>query len=515
MNEVAPNPYDAVAYPGHAFSQTYPGKLATIAHFHGMSPAPLAAMRVLELGCGSGGNLNPMAFQFPGARFLGIDLSLRAIELARRNAEALGLANIAFEHRDIMDVSPALGEFDYIIVHGVYSWVPEQVRDRILSIFGELLAPQGVAYLSYNALPGGHLRDIARGVMLFHTRDISDPRERVRVARASLKAFAEATDPDTFYGAALRLRLKQIDELPDAVLYHDDLNPGARAFTISEVLSEAARHGLKFLAEASFPNQFGTGRGPAQQLLAAIPATDPLEREQSLDLLIARSFRETLLCRDDVDLRREATAASLAPYHLSADVRELEAKEEERRPGVDRFEFAAGARLSIDLESCKTALRALSRAWPGSVPHTNLVALSLRGLGPGEDAGREAARLDDALAAIFRAGLLDIHLEPPPVAKGIAERPVASAVARFQAETSCHVTDLLHRSVELDSLVVRKFVCLMDGARDIEALLADLNAFLAEAHASGRAPPDLPKAATREEVLMHLEDVARLALLSG
>lgn len=515
MNDVAPNPYDAVAYPGHAFSQTHPGKLATIAHIHGMSPAPLASMRMLELGCGSGGNLNPMAFQFPGARFLGIDLSRRAIELARGNAAALGLANIDFEHRDIMDVSRALGEFDYIIVHGVYSWVPEQVRDRILAIFGELLAPQGVAYVSYNALPGGHLRNIARDVMLFHTREISDPQERVHVARASLKTFAEASDPDTFYGAALRLRLKQIDELPDAVLYHDDLNPGARAFTIGEVLGEAARHGLQFLAEASFPNQLGTARGPAQQLLAAIPAADALEREQSLDLLIARSFRETLLCRDDVALRREITAASLGPYHLSADVRPAEVEEKESRPGVDRFEFAAGARLSIDLGSCKAALRALSRAWPGCIAYADLIGLALREIGPVEDAGREAARLGDALLAIFKAGLLDIHLEPPPVAREIGKRPVASAVARLQAETSCHVTDLRHRSVELDSLTVRKFVCLMDGTRDAEALLADLNAFLAAAHASGRAPPDLPKNATREEILMHLDDVARLALLSG
>lgn len=515
MNDVAPNPYDAVAYPGHAFSQTHPGRLATIAHVHGMSPAPLATMRVLELGCGSGGNLNPMAFQFPGAQFLGIDLSQRAIELARGNAAALGLSNIVFEHCDIMDVSRAPGQFDYIIVHGVYSWVPERVRDRILAIFGVSLAPQGVAYVSYNALPGGHLRDIARDVMLFHTRDIADPQERVRVARASLKTFAEVTDPDTFYGAALRLRLKQIDELPDAVLYHDDLNPGARAFTIGEVLGDAARHGLTFLAEASFPNQFGTARGPAQQLLAAIPTADTLEREQSLDLLIARSFRETLLCRDDVVLRREVTAASLAPYHLSADVRQAEVAQEEVRPGVDRFEFAAGARLSIDLESCKAALRALSRAWPGSIAHAELVALALGETGPARDIEREAARLGDALLAIFKAGLLDIHLEPPPVARGISERPVASAVARLQAETSYHVTDLRHRSVELDSLTVRKFVCLMDGTRDAEALLADVNAFLAQVHASGRAPPDLPKSATREEILMHLDDVARLALLSG
>ena len=128
------------------------------------------------------------------------------------------------------------------IVHGVYSWVPDMVRERIIALFGQLLAPQGVAYVSYNALPGCRLRDLARDVMLFAVKDIEDPRERVRVARAALKEIAEASDPDSFHGAALRQRLKQIDELPDNVLYHDDLNPGARAFALHEVLSLSLIH---------------------------------------------------------------------------------------------------------------------------------------------------------------------------------------------------------------------------------------------------------------------------------
>ena len=101
------------------------------------------------------------------------------------------------------------------------------------------LTPQGIAYVSYNALPGCRLRDLARDVMLFETRDIDDPVEKVRAARAAIKRFAEATDAETFYGAALRERMKQIETIPDNVLYHDDLNPGARAFALHEVLAAA------------------------------------------------------------------------------------------------------------------------------------------------------------------------------------------------------------------------------------------------------------------------------------
>ncbi|MCO5093532.1 methyltransferase domain-containing protein [Bosea sp. (in: a-proteobacteria)] len=508
------NPYDAVAYPGHSFAQTHPSRLATIAHFHGMDPARPAAMRVLELGCGRGGNLIPMAAQHPESRFLGIDLSGDSIRQASANAAELGLANLAFAQRDILTVTAETGSFDYIIVHGVYSWVPDAVRERIIALFGELLAPQGVAYVSYNALPGCRLRDIARDVMLFAVKDIAEPRERVRVARATLKEIAEASDPDTFHGAALRQRLKQIDELPDNVLYHDDLNPGARAFALHEVLAVAERNGLQFLAEASFPNLYGAAKGPAQQMLDRMPLAEMARREQTLDLLIGRAFRETLLCRADIPLRHGVRPGALRPYQLAAHVRPAPARDDDK-PGVARFSFDEGVQLAVDLPLCKAALAILGASWPSNIAWEELVERACRDaegeLGPDRD--HEIARLDEALTAIFKAGLIDIRLEAPPLTTAISERPAASEIARWQASTSAEVTDLRHRTVQLDGVVVRKFVSLLDGSRDQRMLLDAMNAFIEETKGSGIAVPGLPERATAEEVAMHLKDVARLGLL--
>lgn len=507
------NPYDALTYPGHAFPQTHPRQLATIAHFHGMNPAPLAAMRVLELGCGTGGNLVPMALQNPSARFVGIDLSGSAIAAARESAAAFGVSNIVFQQGDIGAIPHDFGTFDYIIAHGVYSWVPPAIRDAIMALYGALLAPQGVGYISYNALPGCRLRDLARDLMLFKTRHISDPRECVRVARDVLKAYAEATEPDSFHGAALRRRLEQIGELGDDVFFHDDLNPGARAFLFHEVAQAAGAAGLRFLSEASFPNQFGGARAPVQALLAALPGDDVIEREQSLDLLIGRSFRETLFCRADVALRRGISAQALRPYHLAADVSLVPAGEE-AAAGVARFQFTEGVRLSVDLPQCKAALHRLARAWPDAISYTELVAASLAdsaGEITGDPAG-EQARLDEALVALFKAGLVEIHREAPVLETQISDRPLASAMARAQAETGAYVVDLRHRSVALDGPVVRKFVCLLDGTRNAQELLEEINAFLAQAHAGGGFGT-YPKSATAEEVAQHLRDVARLGLL--
>ncbi|MDP3258163.1 MAG: methyltransferase regulatory domain-containing protein [Bosea sp. (in: a-proteobacteria)] len=514
MSDMATNPYDAVAYPGHAFAQTHPARLAAIAHFHGMEPAPSQAMRVLELGCGRGGNLIPMAAQYPGSAFVGIDLSGSAIAEAKRATAEIGLENVVFHHRDILAVGPELGIFDYILIHGVYSWVPDAVREAIMALIGGLLAPQGVAYVSYNALPGCRLRDLARDVMLYATRDIAEPTERVRVARASLEAFAAASDGETFHGAALRQRLRQLADTPDNVLYHDDLNPIARAFALHEVLDTAQRHGLQFLAEASFPNMFAAAKGPAQAMIAAIPAEQGVLREQTLDLLIGRAFRETLLCREGIPLRRFIGPGALAPYHVAAHATLVE-QGEDARPGIDRFEFEGGVRLSVDLHLCKAALRRLSQAWPGSIAFDTLVSQAVADVGAalGPDLAGQVARLEEALIAIFKAGLLDFRLEPPTLTTAVTERPRASAVARWQAQSSREVTDLRHRMVALDGIVVRQFVSLLDGSRTPEMLLAELNAFLDEVHGSGADVGDLPRRATAEEVVTHLKDVARLGLL--
>src|SRR5262245_25562560 len=140
--------YDRLLYPGSPHYQTHPGRLATLALLHGMDPAPPAHCRVLEVGCGDGGNLIPLAYQYPDSCFLGIDLSTRAIENGLATVAALGLRNIELRALDLTEVTPDLGQFDYAIAHGIYSWTPPPVRSYMLSIFRGNLAPQGVAFVS-------------------------------------------------------------------------------------------------------------------------------------------------------------------------------------------------------------------------------------------------------------------------------------------------------------------------------------------------------------------------------
>src|SRR5947209_3687226 len=185
------NAYDEIPYPGFALPQTHPDRLATLATLFGMRPAPIDRCRVLELGCGDGANLIPMALTLPGSTFVGIDLAARPIAKGEAMVAALGLHNIALHQQDILGISERIGTFDYIIAHGLYSWVPPPVRGKILAICAAHLRPDGIAYVSYNTYPGGRLREIAREMIAFHTRGVTDPRDRIARARAILGVVAE------------------------------------------------------------------------------------------------------------------------------------------------------------------------------------------------------------------------------------------------------------------------------------------------------------------------------------
>lgn len=176
-----------------------------------------------------------------------------------------------------------------------------------------------------------------------------------------------------------------------------------------------------------------------------------------------------------------------------------------------------GVKLAVDLPQAKTALRRMGAASPGAIAHDVLVAQAL-GDAAGEvgpDPAREQARLDEALTVMFRAGLVEIHREPPLLTIVVGERPLASPVARWQARNGEVVTDLRHRAVRLNGGMMRRFLCLLDGSRDEAALLADMNALVAAARAADADAGELPERVTAAEISAHLREMAGLALLCG
>ena len=314
--------YDEVPYESVAFPQTHPDRLATVATLLGMRPAAAEQCRVLELGCGMGDNLIPMAVSLPESTFLGIDLSERQIAAGRDVVGSLELPNVELRQGDLRDLPRDLGAFDYIICHGVYSWVAADVRDRILEICAGHLADNGVAYVSYNTYPGWHMRAMIRDMMHYHAAQFRDPKVRVQQARNLLSFLAKSVvGSSNPYSLLLQAELNKVRESRDSYLFHEHLEDVNDPVYFHEFVEHAARHKLKYLGEADLrlmmPGNFPPDVANVLQMLAA----DLVHLEQYMDFLRNRTFRQTLLCRESVAVNYQLRADRLRPYYVASQAR--------------------------------------------------------------------------------------------------------------------------------------------------------------------------------------------------
>ena len=293
---------DRILYPGGAWEHSHPDRIAANARMYGLDTTPVERCRVLELGCGAGGNLIPMAYGLPEARFVGIELASRPVEHGRRLATSLELSNIDLLQRDIQDLPADLGEFDYIIAHGVYSWVAGPERDALMSAFARHLAPAGIAYLNFNAYPGGHLRALARDMMRFRLAVHDEPSAHVEDALRYLRLVARAQPEEATYRRVLEEELGRLERTPVSVLLHDDLLPAQQAFHFRHVVEHAVRHGLEYLCEAR-PADVHPHRYP-EPVRAALRrfGGDRVSREQCFDFLVCQAYRSSLFYRKGMSL---------------------------------------------------------------------------------------------------------------------------------------------------------------------------------------------------------------------
>ena len=452
------SPYDAVLYPARAFIQTHPDRLATLATLHGIAAPPPAACSVLELGCGAGGNLLPMAVALPGSTFVGIDTSRRAIERAQATTDRLGLKNIRFELIGIEDYDVPAGSVDYVIAHGVFSWVPPAVRERLLALTASILSENGVAYVSYNALPGGHPRQALREMLAYHVGEIEQPEQRLIAARGFLKLLSAAADADSELAKGLGAEARALSEHVDGLFFHDTLAEVNDPFYFHEFVSIAGAHGLRYLTEAEF-SETQLGAFPEQLQQALLTIADPLRREQYLDFLKERMFRQTLLVHDAIELDRTPHPQRLAALAVSAPLRWGTREDSERVT----FTGAGGAHVTTDHPLVIRVLQAIGDAWPA--------APWIAGLAASEE---ELPGICDALLRCFAANLVRLHVHPPALSTVAPGKPRVSPLARLEAEQGEMLTTTRHTKIRLDDEIAKQLITLLDGTRDRAALLAAL-----------------------------------------
>lgn len=461
--------YDAVAYEGQSNALSHPNHMAVVATLFGLAPPSVATCRVLEFGCGDGANLLPMAAGLPDARFVGCDLSPPAIATARQAVAELGLANVTLVSEDLSELPEALGEFDYMIAHGVYSWVPARVREAMFAFAGRRLRPNGVMFVSYNVYPGCHVRQAVWEVLRLHIERVDGAQARLDRARELAAALAEPGITQNKTDALLRAEFKRVAQVTDSALYHDDLAEPNDPVYFGEFAAHAARHGLRFVSEAQLRVTVPVGVAPAMQRQFA--GLDRLEREQYLDFAHLRRFRQSLLCRAE-----STTAFQLAPEHL-AEMR-IAASTALLRAAADGKPLIDVGQPDAPTGAEAQALRALCEWLVTIAPQTvSFAEIRDRLLWPPTSGGPASPRsLEAIIAAACLNGSLMLQVQPPASVSLAGERPVASVICRWQARRGVRVTNLWHETIQVHDQTALRLLTLLDGSRtraEIAAAIAD------------------------------------------
>jgi methyltransferase-like protein len=440
---------------------------------------------------------------------LGIDLSARQIESGTEIVRATGLKNIELRQASILDIGQRDGEFDYIICHGVYSWVTPDIQQRILEICGSRLTPNGVAYISYNIYPGWHMQGVLRGMMKFHAGRCEGPTEQVAAARALLEMLAQTVPSEgNPYGQFLKREHERLRQQNDWYIYHEYLEETNAPVYFHEFAQRASLAGLQFLGESAVRSML-----PGQQFSDEVQLTlralshNLMQSEQYMDFFRNRAFRQTILCRQGVSLNRRLDAECVRALSFASALGPRPEHCDLQGQGSLRFEAPGWPIVELSDPIGKATLLCLRDAWPTALTLDVLesqVRLRL-GSGAGTELGQSDLALAETLWRWFLQRIVTITAAPPIAVSKAGERPVGSTFAQAQVRSGqSTLTNLLHRSVKLnafDALVLT----LLDGSRDRTALCAQMAQHVVASSelpmAMGTAPLLAPRVAAALDVL--------------
>lgn len=482
MTEKSSINYEDIVYPNFVHAQTHPNRLATMARAYGLQTAPVENCRVLEVGCGSGTNLLAMAASLPQSEFVGVDLSENHIKSGVQAAEEIGVTNLKLIRADLMEVDfSGFGTFDYIIAHGFYSWIPSQVREKFLEICRAKLAGNGVAFVSYNAFPGCHLRLMMREMMTYHTENIESPREKVDQSLALLGFLKETAFEREVYGKILENEFEKTIERSGELIIHDDLGTFNQPFYFHEFVAAAEKNDLQFLSEAEyFHEKYTSFRKEAVGLLNRFGDEEIIRREQYLDFLKNRRFRQTLICHKTANVKRKVGEDFFDELKIVCDLQPDSETPDFAPHKNEKFSKAGKKGATIDHPLTKAALFHLGEIFPRSVSFDALVENSKKIVNNQlrenfEFSETDVEILKDILLKIFASDFVNFFTYEPQIASEPSEKPKADAFIRWQVVNTETVFSRRFRTKKLEDDFSRQLLILCDGEHTREQILGSFN----------------------------------------
>jgi hypothetical protein len=231
---------------------------------------------------------------------------------------------------------------------------------------------------------------------------------------------------------------------------------------------------------------------------------DDVARQQYLDFLKLRNFRQSLLCHSEVRLHRQPDPQPVVRMSAVCEARAAAPEMDVRSDEAQQFQHPKGQKITTNHPLAKAAILHAGRLWPHAVRFPDLLEAARARTGRAASSvplDEDSNWLSGMLLRLFAANFVELHLCPPVFAGHASDRPLVSALARAQAQCGSTVTNLRHASVEIEDEAARQLLFLLDGTRDRPQLLAELRK---RAH---------PGEITEEQLETNLARLVRLALL--
>ncbi|MEC8023288.1 MAG: methyltransferase domain-containing protein [Myxococcota bacterium] len=467
--------YRQLSYPGRPYLFTHPARLSGLSALIGGPVPPVENARILELGCGDGVNLISLAAHIPGVTALGVDGAPGAIETAQEIAAATGVTSVEFVTADMSDFHYE-DAFDYVIAHGVYSWVSADIREALMKTISRTLAPDGLAYISYNITPGWHLRRVVRDSMLFMTAPDDEPRHQVKTAARFAHDMAELLPENVMHGRVFKAYAESAALSDAPFVFHDYLAPENNPVSFQDFNEQCARHGLTWLMESAASDVRHPDLTDNLRLLIQHESS-AMTRETLIDHAYGRDFRRSLVVHTKSSCARiEPNADALEPLHVAL-----------RAPAPDTIDIREDVPLELvagrDKQTfvrthTKGVVALLGACFPASRPFSSLPLLIgyLCDAYATEPIDREV--MADIILSLAESEALDILSEPRREPTPCYSHPRAYRLAAHELRRGREqLTNRLHMSVSLDDLD-RLILLLSDGRarqdivdRAVEAIL--------------------------------------------
>lgn len=307
INSDIKSTYDEYTYDSYSYGQTCIDYLCAVAKFHGLDAVNPHNSKVLEIGCAMGGNIIGQAINHPNSQFIGIDLSSEQIAIGKRAIEGIGCKNIKLIEMDICNLISEFGgkiEFDYIICHGIYSWVPDFVRSAILQSCKELLSPNGVAFISYNCYPGWKyvepLRDFMRFCAVKSSGNVADLESGLNAIKFQKAFYAKYSPNETSATHIKNLNteyIKHIQNYPKSYVAHEYMEICNQPFYFLDFAADANDHGLCYVADATYHFDASFLPEGAISQYFRLSFDDYISANQAYDFLYSIRFRSSILTK--------------------------------------------------------------------------------------------------------------------------------------------------------------------------------------------------------------------------